>query len=137
MGVSSGLGQPRGLRGSGDAGRQVSYQTFGAEEPRPETMHWASWVPASALALAFTLSMVSTPVHAEDNVQINVLSKEERLVEQKLKMIEEGKSAELAIKARGEEGNEGTVLGKKKKSNRPKVKAPASATPAASTPSKD
>jgi hypothetical protein len=104
--------------------------------------------------------MVSTPVHAEDNVQINVLSKDERLIQQKLQIIEEGKSLNSDYtKGRGEEGNEGTVLGKKKKGNRPKVKAPnvdergaepkvaatpakstpapASATPAASTPSKD
>jgi len=139
--VSSGLGQPRGLRGSGDAGRQVSYQTFGAEEPRPETMHWASWVPAAAFALAFGLSMVSTPVHAEDNVQINVLSKEERLVKEKLQMIQESNNlAPDSIKGRGEEGNEGTVVGKRKKSSRTKVKAPSreeaavSATPAKSTP---
>ena len=116
--------RPRSLRGGGDAGHQVSYHTFGAQEPRPETMHWASWVPAAAFALAFGLSMASTPVHAEDNVQINVLSKEDRVQAQKQKMMEESNSfdSDYASKPRGKEGGEATVLGSKKKSARPKGK---------------
>jgi len=122
--VSSGSGLPRGLRSNGGAGHQVFYHTFGAEEPRPESMHWASWVPAAAFALAFGLSMASTPVHAEDNVQINVLSKEDRVQAQKQKMIQEGNSldSDFAGKPRDKEGGEATVLGSKRKSARPKGK---------------
>jgi len=146
--VFSGSGRPRGLRGDSGAEHQVSYQTFGAEEPRPETMHWASWVPAAAFALAFGLSMVSTPVRAEDNVQINVQTKEERLEAQKQKMIQEQNNLadNYASRGRGEEGNEGSIIGGKKKSSRPKAKGPSregdeapkkeaeSATPAKSAP---
>merc|ERR1712241_1190889 len=90
----------------------------------------------------------STQVRAEDNVQVNVLSKEERLTAQKLQMLQESKSldSDYASRGRGEEGNEGSVIGGKKKSSRPKVKGPSregdeapkketeSATPAKSAP---
>merc|ERR1712129_415202 len=133
---------PKGIRDRNVPGHQATFQTFGVEEPRPEAVHWASWIPAATLAVAFALATASTQVRAEDNVQVNVLSKQERLTAQKLQMIQESNSLapDYASRGRGEEGNEGSVVGGKKKSSRPKAKAPSreeaaeSATPAKSTP---
>merc|ERR550534_2770041 len=94
------------------------------QQPRLEALHWATWVPAAAFAVVFALAMASTPVRAEDNVQINVLSKEERIQAQKQKMLQESSSLDsgFALKPRDKEGGEATVLGSKKKSSRPKAK---------------
>merc|ERR1712008_157979 len=98
---------PKGIRDRNVPGHQATFQTFGVEEPRPEAVQWASWIPAATLAVAFALVTASTPVRAEDNVQINVLSKEERLVAQKLQMIQESNSlaSDYASRGRGEEGS--------------------------------
>jgi len=115
---------PQSVRDRGVPGHQATFQKFGMEEPRPEPVHWASWVPAVAFAVVFALTMASTQVRAEDNVQINVLSKEERLQAQKERMIQESNSlaSDFATKPRDKEGGEATVLGSKKKSSRPKAK---------------
>jgi len=113
---------PQGIRDEGIPGHRANFQKFSMEAPQPEAVNWAGWAPAAAFAVVFALAMASTPVRAEDSVQINVLSKEDRVQAQKQKMIQEGNSldSDFAGKPRDKEGGEATVLGSKKKSTRPK-----------------
>merc|ERR1712079_896530 len=103
---------------------------MGEAERGSEAVQWESWVPAAAFALAFGLATATTPVRAEDKVQINVLSKEERLAQQRERMTEEAiqyatKNQE-AVKA---EGGGVAAVGGKRKTARPvaKNKSPDSA----------
>merc|ERR1712079_70167 len=109
---------------------------MGEAERGSEAVQWESWVTAAAFALAFGLATATTPVRAEDKVQINVLSKEERLAQQRERMTEEAiqyatKNQE-AVKAEG--GGVAAVGGKRKTAAAP---APAKKAPEPDSPKKN